>query len=116
MSTLVKMIFSLPESVIQAMAGKKTEVDGSILDPRIALMAKQAARQASMTVMPVSVARKGTQAALSLTMGKRRARLTIRDMKVPGGRLPDGRPAQLEARLYTPPGANGSEPLLVYLH
>ncbi|HEV7690314.1 MAG TPA: alpha/beta hydrolase [Hyphomonadaceae bacterium] len=116
MSTLVKMIFSLPESVIQAMAGKKTEVDGSILDPRIALMAKQAARQASMTMMPVGVARKGTQAALGLTMGKRRTSVAIRDMKVPGGRLPDGRPAQLDARLYTPPGATGNEPLLVYLH
>src|SRR5262245_27618310 len=111
MSTLVKMIFSLPSSVIQAMAGKKTEVEGSTLDPRIALMARQAARRASMTVLPVGVARQGTKAALGLTMGKRRASVAIRDMKVPGG---GG--AQLDARLYTPSAATGNEPLLVYLH
>jgi acetyl esterase len=111
MSTLVKMIFSLPSGVIQAMAGKKTQVEAATLDPRIALMAKQAARRASMTVLPVGVARQGTQAALGLTMGKRRASVAIRDMKVPGG---GG--AQLDARLYTPSGATGSEPLLVYLH
>ena len=111
MSTLLKMFFSLPSGVIQAMAGKKTEVGGSILDPRIALMAKQAARRASMTVLPVGVARQGTKAALGLTMGKRRASVAIRDMKVPGG---GG--AQLDARLYTPSGATGAEPLLVYLH
>jgi acetyl esterase/lipase len=111
MSMIVKMIFSLPSNVIQAMAGKKTEVGGATLDPRIALMAKQASRRASMTVMPVSVARKGTQAALALTMGKRRAGVAIRDLKVPGG---DG--VELDARLYTPAGATGAEPLLVYYH
>lgn len=116
MSVIVNMIFSLPSSLIQAMAGKKTEVDGDVLDPRIALMAKSAARQPSMTVMPVSVARKGAQAGLALTMGARRASVAIRDMKIPCGKLPDGSDAQLDARLYTPAGATGAEPLLVYFH
>jgi acetyl esterase len=116
MSMIAKMIFSLPSGLIQAMAGKKTEAEGATLDPSIALMAKSAARRASMTVLPVGVARQGTQAALGLTMGKRRASVTIRDMKLPGGPLPDGKAAQLDARLYAPAGATGSEPLLVYLH
>jgi acetyl esterase len=116
MSMIAKMIFSLPSSIIQAMAGKKTEVDGDVLDPRIALMAKGASSRPSMVMMPVSVARKGTQAGLALTMGPRRASVAIKDMKVPGGRLADGSTAQLDARLYTPSGATGAEPLLVYYH
>src|SRR5690349_14489054 len=102
MSMIAKMIFSLPSSVIQAMAGKKTEVEGDVLDPRIALMEKGAARQPSMVLLPVGVARQGTKTALALTMGSRRASVAIRDMKVAGGVLADGSNAQLDARLYTP--------------
>ena len=121
MSMIAKLIFSLPSSVIQAMAGKKTEVEGDVLDPRIALMAKGASRQPSMVLLPVGVARQGTKTALALTMGSRRASVAIRDMKVPGGKLPDGSDAQLDARLYTPAGATGANssedrPLLVYFH
>lgn len=102
---------SLPSSVLQAMAGKKTEVDGNVLDPRIALMAKQAKSGPAMNMLPVGVARQGTQAALALTMGRRRKEVATRDLKVPGG---GG--VELEARLYTPPNATGNEPLLVYYH
>jgi acetyl esterase/lipase len=110
-STLANIIFSLPSGVIQAMAGRRTEADGAVLDPRIALMAKQAASRPSMVVLPVDVARGGTQAAIGLSCGKRRAGVATRDLKVPGG---GG--AELDARLYTPPGATGDEPLMVYLH
>lgn len=109
--TFTRMIFRLPSGVIQAMAGRKTEAEGAVLDPRIALMAKQAATRPSMTALPVNVARQGTQAAIGLTSGKRRAGVATRDLKVPGG---GG--VELEARLYTPANATGAEPLLVYLH
>lgn len=110
-STLANIIFSLPSGVIQAMAGRRTEADGAVLDPHIALMAKQAASRPSMVVLPVDVARGGTQAAIGLSCGKRRAGVATRDLKVPGG---GG--AELEARLYTPANATGDEPLMVYLH
>jgi acetyl esterase/lipase len=114
--TITKMIFRLPSGVIQAMAGKKTEADGDTLDPRIALMAASAAKRPSLTVVPVGAARRGTRAAMTMTMGRRRPGVAIRDLVVPGGALPDGEQAQLEARLYTPAGATGVEPLLVYMH
>jgi acetyl esterase/lipase len=110
-SSLTQMIMSLPSGVIQAMAGKRTEVDGDVLDPRIALMAKQAAQRPAVTALPVGVARKGTEAAIGLICGKRRAGVATRDLKVPGG---GG--AELDARLYSPPQATGAEPLLVYYH
>lgn len=110
-SALTRLVFGLPSGVIQAMAGRKTEAEGAVLDPRIALMAKQAERRRPMTVLPVGIARSGTQAAIGLTCGKRRAGVVTRDLKVPGG---GG--VQLEGRLYTPAGATGEEPLLVYLH
>src|SRR5690606_28358364 len=110
-ATVARMIMRLPSGLIQAMAGRRTEAEGGVLDPRIALMAKQAATRPSMTALPVNVARQGTQAAIGLTSGKRRAGVTTRDLKVPGG---GG--VELEARLYTPANATGAEPLLVYLH
>lgn len=109
--TLTRMIMSLPSGVIQAMAGPKVQSDGNVLDPRIALMAKQAAKGPSVVVLPVNIARQGTQAAIGLSSGKRRAGVVTRDLKVPGG---GG--VELEARLYTPANATGNEPLLVYLH
>jgi acetyl esterase/lipase len=109
--TMTRMVMSLPSGVIQAMVGKKVEGDGNVLDPRIALMAKEAAKRPSVVALPVNVARQGTQAAIGLSSGKRRAGVVTRDLKVPGG---GG--AELEARLYTPANATGNEPLLVYLH
>jgi len=109
--SLARMIMSLPSGVIQAMAGRKVEGDGNVLDPHIALMAKQAEKRPSMVVLPVNIARQGTQAAIGLSCGKRRAGVVTRDLKAPGG---GG--VELEARLYTPANATGNEPLLVYLH
>ncbi len=110
-ATLTRLIFGLPSGVIQTIAGRKREADGAVLDPRIALMAKQAEGRPQMTLLPVGVARRGTQAAIGLTCGKRRAGVATRDLTVPGG---GG--AELEARLYTPANATGEEPLLLYLH
>ncbi len=109
--TLTRLVMSLPSGVIQAMAGKKVKADGVALDPRIALMAKQAEKRPATHLLPVNVVRAGAQAGFALTAGKRRASVAIRDLRVPGG---DG--VELDARLYTPPGATGAEPLLVYYH
>ena len=114
-SVMTRLIFSLPSGVIQAMAGKKTEADGKTLDPRIALMAKEAAKQAAKAppgfVLTPDVAREGMKTGFALCDAPRRANVATRDLTVPGG---GGVP--LEARLYTPPNATGNEPLLVYMH
>jgi acetyl esterase len=109
--SLTRIIMSLPSGVIQTMVGKKVEGDGNVLDPHIALMAKQASTRPSLVVLPVNIARQGTQAAIGLSCGKRRAGVAVRDLKVPGG---GG--VELDARLYTPANATGEKPLLVYLH
>lgn len=111
MSFVARMIFSLPDGLLRAMAGGKVEGGGAELDPRIALMAKQAATRPSVADLPVAVARQGMQAAFGLIDAPRRPLVKTRDLKVPGG---GG--AQLDARLYTPPDATGNEPLLVYMH
>lgn len=109
-TTMTKMIFGLPAAMIEAMAGGRKVVDGLTLDPRIALMAKTAAARPAMTLFPPAVGRKGMRAAFALIDAPRRLNVATRDLKVPGAG------GDLEARLYTPPGATGSEPLLVYLH
>ncbi len=110
-SVMTRIIFSLPSGIIQAMAGKKTEVDGKTLDPRIALMASQAAKGPKMSSLSPAQAREGMKAAFGMIDNKRRAGVTVKELTVPAA---DGTP--LEARLYTPPGATGNEPLIVYFH
>lgn len=110
-SVMTRIIFSLPSGLIQAMAGKKTEIDGKTLDPRIALMAKEAAKGPKISSLSPEMARAGMKAAFGTIDNKRRAGVTVKDLTVPAA---DGSP--LEARLYTPPGATGKEALIVYFH
>ncbi len=108
---MTRLVFGLPTGVVRMLAGPPVVVDGKTLDPRIALMAKQAAKAPPMSAVTPDQARAGMQAGFALIDGKRRARVAVKDMSVPGG---GGTP--LPARLYTPPGATGREPLIVYLH
>ncbi len=110
-SVMTRIIFSLPSGVIQAMAGKKTEIDGKTLDPRIALMAKEAAKGPKMSTLTPAQAREGMKAAFGMIDNKRRAGVAVKDLMITAA---DGSP--LAARLYTPPGATGKEPLIVYFH
>lgn len=110
-SVMTRIIFSLPSGIIQAMAGPRVQVDGKTLDPRIALMAKQAAKGPKMSSLSPEIARAGMQAAFGSIDTRRRAGVTVKDLTVPGS---GGAP--LPARLYTPAGATGNEPLIVYFH
>jgi acetyl esterase/lipase len=92
------------------MAGGRVTVDGQTLDPRIALMARQARLRPPMSMIPLAVARQGMKAALGLIDARRRTSVAVRDLEVPG---PGG---PLPARLYTPPGATGGEAMMVYFH
>jgi acetyl esterase len=107
---LSRIVFALPSGLVQMLAGQKREAEGVALDPRITLMAKQAEKRPAVHVLPVGVARRGAQAGFALTAGKRRPGVAIRDLRVPGAA------GELDARLYTPQGATGAEPLLVYFH
>lgn len=110
-SVMTRIIFSLPSGIIQSMAGPKVTADGKTLDPRIALMASQAAKGPKMSTLSPEVARAGMQAAFGMIDNKRRAGVAVKDLTVPAA---DGTP--LPARLYTPAGAKGTEPLIVYFH
>lgn len=114
-SIMTRIVFSLPSGVVQMMAGPKTVVDGKTLDPRIALIAKEAAKAAAdappISELTVDQVRAGMQAGFAMIDAKRRPAVAVRELNVPGG---GG--AQLPARLYTPPNAKGGEPLLVYFH
>ncbi len=110
-SIMSSLVFSLPSGIIQMMAGPKTTIDGKTLDPRIALMAKQAAGAPPISALSPAIMREGMKAGFAMIDAKRRPNVAVKDMNVPGG---DG--VQLPARLYTPPGATGSEPLIVYYH
>ncbi len=110
-SVMTRIIFSLPSGVIQSMAGPKVQVDGKTLDPRIALMAKEAAKSPKMNTLTPEIGRAGMQAAFGTIDNKRRAGVAVKDLTIPAA---DGSP--LEARLYTPAGAKGTEALIVYFH
>jgi acetyl esterase/lipase len=114
-TVMTRIIFSLPSGVVQAIAGKKTEIDGKTLDPRIALMAKEAAKASAgappLASIPPAAVREGMKSGFALIDGKRRSAVTVKDLTVPGG---GG--AQLPARLYTPPGGKTGVPLIVYFH
>lgn len=114
-SIMTRIVFSLPSGVIQMMAGPKTVVDGKTLDSRIALIAKTAGEAAAkgppMSEMTVDQIREGMKAGFAQIDAQRRSAVGTRELTIPGA---GG--AQLPARLYTPPNATGSEPLLVYFH
>lgn len=105
-----RMILSLPDPVLTAMAGGPMRRDGMTLDPRIALMRKQASLRPPVSAFPPAIARQGMRSAFALIDAPRRPRVRVRDLSVPG---PCG---SVEARLYTPPGATGREPMIVYFH
>lgn len=112
---MTRIVFTLPSGVIQMMAGPKTTIDGKTLDPRVALIAKQATAAAAgappISELPVEAVREGMKAGFAITDAPRRASVSVKEMTVPGA---DG--ATLPARLYTPQVAVGDEPLLVYFH
>jgi len=112
---MTRIVFALPSGIVQMMAGPKTTVDGKTLDPRIALIAKQATAAAAgappISDLPVAAVREGMKAGFAITDAPRRPSVPVKDITVPGA---EG--AQLQARLYYPPKARGGEPLLLYFH
>lgn len=105
-----RAIMALPEPIISAMAGGPFRREGMTLDPRIALMRKQAQLRPPVSAFSPPVARQGMKMAFAMIDAPRRSRVAVRDLTVPGPAEP------LEARLYTPPNARGDEPLIVYFH
>lgn len=112
---MTRLVFALPSGVVQMMAGPKTTIDGKTLDPRIALIAKEAAKAAAnappIADLTVDQVRAGMQAGFAVIDAKRRSAVAVKDVTIPGGGE-----AQLPARLYSPPTPKGDEPLLVYFH
>lgn len=112
---MTRIVFALPPGIVQMMAGPRTEIGGKTLDPRIALIAKQATAAAAgappMSALPIEAIREGMKAGFAITDAPRRPSVTVKDLSILGADE-----AQLAARLYTPRNAKGDEPLLVYFH
>jgi len=108
-SIMTGLVFALPAGILKLMA-KPVSIGGHDLDPRIALMAGQAAKGPKLSDFDPAAARLGMQQGLGVIDAKPRANVATRDLAVPG----EGG-ASLPARLYTPPGG-GTRPLIVYFH
>jgi acetyl esterase/lipase len=100
----------LPDAWIERASGERPEIRGSRLDPRIALMARFAARETPFQHMTPAAARRTSGAALRLTTGRPRPleRVEHRLLPGPAGAIP--------ARVYHPPGLDAPRPLLLYFH
>ncbi|MBU6318095.1 MAG: alpha/beta hydrolase [Alphaproteobacteria bacterium] len=108
---IARALFSLPSSVLTAMAGGPRTVSGLTLDPRIALMARRAASAPPIASVSPEAARAAMRAGFALIDAERAPGVSVRDLTLPAG---DG--SRLEARLYQPAGSPGGEPLMVYFH
>ncbi|MEQ9143225.1 MAG: alpha/beta hydrolase [Parvibaculaceae bacterium] len=108
---IVRTLMKLPESLILKLAGgTPLEIDGRTMDPRIQLLAAQGAKAPSMTSMSIEDARKSADEGLAMLDGKPRRTVSILNRTIPG---PDG---DLHVRIYTPAGATGPLPGIVYYH
>nr|ATW63154.1 esterase [uncultured bacterium] len=108
---IVRTLMKLPESWILKLAGgTPVEIDGRTMDPRIQLLAAQGAKAPSMTSMSIEDARKSADEGLALLDAKPRRTVSILSRTIPG---PAG---DLHVRIYTPAGATGPLPGIVYYH
>lgn len=108
---IVRTLLKLPDGVLIRMSGgKPLAIDGRILDARMQFLAAQGARQPSIVTLDPVAARAGTAAGLALLDDAPRAGVSVRALEVPGPAGP------LAARLYTPEGATGPLPGLVFFH
>ncbi|PCJ70331.1 MAG: esterase [Rhodobiaceae bacterium] len=108
---IVRTLMKLPESLILKLAGGTAlQIDGRTMDPRIQLLASQGAKAPSMTTLSIEEARKGADDGLAMLDAKPRRTVSILGRTIPG---PDG---ELHVRVYTPAGATGRLPGIVYYH
>lgn len=108
---IVRMLMKLPENLILKLAGgTPLQIDGRTMDPRIQFLTAQGAKAPSMTTLPIEEARKGTDDGLAMLDAKPRRTVSILGRTIPG---PEG---DLHVRVYTPAGATGRLPGIVYYH
>ncbi|MBO6544409.1 MAG: alpha/beta hydrolase [Alphaproteobacteria bacterium] len=108
---IVRTLLKLPDGLLVKMSGgKPLEIDGRTLDARVQLLASQGAKAPSMTTLPIEEARKGADDGLAMLDAKPRRNVSILSRSIPG---PEG---ELHVRVYTPAGATGPLPGIVYYH
>lgn len=108
---IVRTLMKLPESWILKLAGgEPVVIDGRTMDPRVQLLAAQGAKAPSMTTLPIEEARKNADDGLAMLDGKPRRTVAVLNRTIPG---PGG---DLHVRVYTPAGATGPLPGIVYYH
>src|SRR5690606_27447162 len=104
-------LLKLPEGLLVRMAGGAPLVlDGRILDARTQFLASQGAKAPSIVTLDPVSARAAAAAGLRLLDSAPGPDAAVRPLAVPGPAGP------LDARLYTPEGAAGPLPGLVFFH
>lgn len=107
---LVGMLTRLPDGLLAGLAGPPVEIRGRRLDPRLALVARGAARQTPLARMSVGEARVAWKAGALLGAGAPRRLAEIDHRAVQGAE------GWLPARLYRPAGIDAPRPLVLYFH
>lgn len=108
---IVRTLLKLPEGLLVRMAGGAPLVlDGRTLDARTQFLASQGAKAPSIVTLDPVPARVAAAAGLRLLDAAPGPDAAVRPLAVPGPAGP------LDARLYTPEGAAGPLPGLVFFH
>ncbi|MCH6169737.1 alpha/beta hydrolase [Pseudonocardia alaniniphila] len=111
----LRAVFGLPQPVKRALAGRRVEFDGQVLDLDLQLLGRidrLLASPAGGTVDQAALAEQRRQADLAaeIVADARLDDIVTEDLQVPGGAGP------LAARLYIPPAVPETAGLIVYFH
>ena len=107
---LARGLSRLPDAWVRRLAGAPITLRDRCLDPRLALVTRQAARRTPFHHLSVGAARANASQGLAALEDGPRPMARIERMMVPGGDGP--RPA----RVYHPPDLAGPRPLVLYFH
>jgi acetyl esterase len=104
---------SLPDSVIRAIVGRPVQVEGALLSPTAQLLIaleRFVPRREPQAVPDLTAARRDYDIVSSVMHAGVARDVQVRDTVVAGADGP------LRARVYSPPGASGPLPLMVFFH
>jgi acetyl esterase/lipase len=103
-------IRALPDGLVARLSGGPVVARGHTLDPRLALLARAAARQTPFHELSPTEARIASARAVRLGAGAPRPMASVDHRRIPGAE------GFLPARIYRPRGLAGPRPLLLYFH
>jgi acetyl esterase/lipase len=107
---VARLLPRLPDGLIASLAGAPIRLRDQTLDPRLALVSKQARKRTPLHQQSPAVARRATDEALAAAWGTPRPMASVEDRTVPGGDGP------IPVRVFHPHDLAGPRPLVLYFH